>query len=381
MPSRASVVVGDIELLLTEACNIGNRRLDRGDTTYSSDSSKNENFVVEVLKSAASNVGLDPSLISHLGGKAFPDVHILGSGVGIELKGSLRGGAITGNSIFSASMVDDLEKVYLLYWIDDRKPKLGFRDYFECVFDAKVTHSPRFALQVDLPPNESMFGTGSNQLGFAAADWLSGDTKYVEKIVLEIRRRALERDEIPWWVVADPDHRYAIEMDRSSGLGGLTLFENLERPARASLQKTLFLAFPEVLKGGSSSHAAAIGWALSQKSVYITRDRFSSGGRQTVALGRDVGDVELPAVVNKCAEALRQRDPVACSDLSIIFGASVVSGASALKRFESTLLMTDLLDRLFEFVPSEKRKNSDLNTFKIALTKHLVEQLDPSTIV
>ena len=186
-----------VEALLTAACKEGNSRLGHHGIGYSDDSKKNERFIVEVLKSVAPSVGIKAASIKHLGGKAFPDVLIEGTRIGVELKGSLRGGAITGNSIYSSSMVENLDKVYMLFWINDRTPKLGFRDYFDCVFDAKVTHSPRFALRVDLPTGESMFGSGSKQLGFEAADWLSGNTKYVERIVLEIRRRALERDEIP----------------------------------------------------------------------------------------------------------------------------------------------------------------------------------------
>lgn len=269
-----------VEALLTAACDEGNKRLGLSGASYSNDSKKNERFIVEVLKDVAPAVGIRAESITHLGGKSFPDVVVEGTRVGIELKGSLKGGVITGNSIFSGSMVDDLEKVYLLFWIDDRTPKLGFRDYFDCVFDAKVTHSPRFALQVDLPPGQSMFGMGSNQLGFEAADWLSGDAKYVEKIVVEIRRKALERDEIPWWVAPDADGTGAVELDGIGGFGGLRSLRGIGRDASFSLQKTLFLGFPEVLSGGSAAHSIAIGWAISQKSVIINRDVFSAGGKR-----------------------------------------------------------------------------------------------------
>ena len=117
-----------VDALLSAACAAGNDQINRNRISYSNDSKKNERFVVEVLKSVAPSVGIPADSIKHLGGRAFPDVLIEGMRVGVELKGSLRGGAITGNSIYSGSMVEDLDKVYLLYWIDDRKPKLGYRD-------------------------------------------------------------------------------------------------------------------------------------------------------------------------------------------------------------------------------------------------------------
>ena len=370
-----------VEALLTAACKEGNSRLGHHGVVYSDDSKKNERFVVEVLKSVAPSVGIKAASIKHLGGKAFPDVLIEGTRIGIELKGSLRGGAITGNSIYSGSMVEDLDKIYMLFWINDRTPKLGFRDYFDCVFDAKVTHSPRFALRVDLPTGESMFGSGSKQLGFEAADWLRGDAKYVERIVLEIRRRALERDEIPWWVVADNDGMSAIEIDSHGGLGGIRSLRGIGREASFSLQKTLFLGFPEVLSGGSAAHAIAIGWAISQKSVIINRDVFSAGGKRTVSLSHLGIKPKLPGVVSNCADKLACDAKVTLQDLSSIGGTRFTSPSQVVCRFESALRKGNLLDHLFEHLTATEKSKVKRRAFVNAVTDYLVEQIDPSTLV
>lgn len=370
-----------VEALLTAACKEGNRRLSHHGIGYSDDSKKNERFIVEVLKSVAPSVGIKAASIKHLGGKAFPDVLIEGTRVGVELKGSLRGGVITGNSIYSSSMVENLDKVYMLFWINDRTPMLGFRDYFDCVFDAKVTHSPRFALRVDLPKGESMFGSGSKQLGFEAADWLSGDAKYVERIVLEIRRRALERDEVPWWVVADNDGMNAIEIDSHGGLGGIRSLRGIGREASFSLQKTLFLGFPEVLSGGSAAHSIAIGWAISQKSVIINRDVFSAGGKRTVRLLRLGINPKLPGVVSNCADKLACDATVSLQDLSSIGGTLFTSASQVVRRFESALRKGNLLDHLFENLTTTKKSKVNRRAFVNAVTDYLVAQIDPRTLV
>ncbi len=370
-----------VEALLTAACIEGNSRLGRHRVAYSDDSKKNERFIVEVLKSVAPSVGFEADSIKHLGGKSFPDVLIEGTRIGIELKGSLKGGAITGNSIYSGSMVEDLEKVYMLYWINDRTPKLGFRDYFDCVFDAKVTHSPRFALRIDLPAGESMFGTGSQQLGFEASDWLSGDAKYVERIVVEIRRRALERDEIPWWVVADAEGMSAIEIDSNGGLGGIRSLRGIGREASFSLQKTLFLGFPEVLSGGSAAHSIAIGWAISQKSVIVNRDVFSAGGKRTVSLSHLRIKPKLPGVVSNCADKLACDAKVSLQDLSSIGGTLFTSPSQVVRRFESALRKGEMLDHLFEHLTASEKLKVKRKTFVKEMTDYLVEQIDPSTLV
>ena len=375
-----SVSQTDVENLLKEACLEGNRRLDRGDVVYSDNSSKNEQFVVEVLRSAAHLVGIDPAAINHLGGKSFPDVHISGSRVGIELKGSQKGGAITGNSIYSGAMVENLDKVYLLYWIDDRTPKLGYRDYFDCVFDAKVTHSPRFALKVDLPVGESMFGAGPKQLGFEAADWLTGDENYVKRIVVEIRRRALERKEIPWWVVADSHETIAFEADQEGGMGGLRYLRGMDRSASFSLQKTLFLGFPEVLSGGATSHSIAIGWAISQKSTIINRDVFSAGGKESVRLASPIGNVMLPAVVTKCSVALKRNAGVSLAELSSIHGMALSTPAAAIKKIESRMKEHGVLDHLYDYLSPAKQLHTSRSQLRDAVIEFLISQLDPTTL-
>jgi len=277
-------------------------------------------------------------------------------------------------------MVEDLDKVYLLYWIDDRKPKLGYRDYFDCVFDAKVTHSPRFALQVDLPLGESMFGKGSKQLGFEARDWLTGESKYVEKIVVEIRRRALEREEIPWWVVPEVEGMSAVEIDSLGGLGGLRSLKGIGREASFSLQKTLFLGFPQVLSGGSAAHSIAIGWAISQKSVIINRDVFSAGGKRAIRLTPLGISPKLPGVISNCAAMLARGANVSLRDLSSIGGTLFTSPDQVVKRFESALKKGDILDRLFEHLSTKEKLRVKRAALKTAVSDYLVSQIDLSTL-
>ena len=366
--------------LLTSACDDGNRQLESRTIRYSEDSGRNERFMVDLLRSAARKNGLNPEIISHLGGRSFPDVHISGSHFGIELKGSRKGGAITGNSIFSGSMVENLKKVYLFYWIDDREPKLGFRDYFECVFDAKVTHSPRFALQVDLPPDESMFGDNSKQLGFTAVDWLSGERKYVDRIVEEIRRRALDRDEIPWWVQPEGSDGLGFEPDSAAGLGGLRNLRQMGNEASFSLQKTLFLGFPEVLAGGKAAHANAIGWAISRKSAIIGRDVFSAGGQRRLYLGSTLGAITLPAVIDNCATMIKKTNLVSLDDLSEIYGQTFTSAREAIKRFQSTIKNNQDLKYLHDYLPPAKQRSISAKALRSTIADLMADLIDPSTL-
>lgn len=370
-----------IESLLDATCEEGNRRIQRNKVTYSSRSDVNEKFVVQVMRDVSGSVGVDRSSVVHFGGRAFPDVHIDGTHVGIELKGSQSGGSLVGNSIFASTMVPGISKVFLLYWIDDRTPKLGFRDYFDCVFDAKVTHSPRFVLDVDLPSPECMFGSGQNQIGFSSSDFLHDQGRYSVEIVREIRRRALDRNEIPWWVFNDDVGDSLPAEDLRARPSGLRYLGDMDRFTSYAIQKTLFLGFPEVLSGGRDSHYNAIGWAISQKSTIINRDVFSAGGRHLADLGLPSGPVELPAVIGKCASAFGRDARISLWDMRQICGPGIDSGAAALKRFTTLIREANYLSHLHDELPPGLRRSLTRTSLAKRVLDYLVDHLDVRTLL
>jgi len=255
-----------IELILDEAVVIGLSYVRDGRIDYSSNYEKNEDFLVNVLKQAAEICGCDPNIIKHLKGHSFPDVIVEGSSIGIELKGSKSSKKFNGNSISGMALPKNLKlnKIYLFYWISDDQI-LNYRDYFDCVDEPVVTHSPRFKLDPFLPSDKSMFGDGKDKVGSVSEIIFSNSGIQTDKIVLWMRERAKKKGEECWWVDNDNTNTTGITV----GMRGLS------QQIKEEILFLGYLYFPEIL---DSKFSRFIAWAISIYGVVLNRDFFTAGG-------------------------------------------------------------------------------------------------------
>lgn len=264
-----------IEALLSKATLIARQAIEDGRIAYSASSSKNEEFMVASLKEAAMNLGIDPSIIQHVRGHAFPDVLMDGYNIGIELKGTKTGDTFNGNSIIGSTLVSGLRKIYLYYWIDDVK-KIGFCDYFESVVSAVVTHSPRFRLKVNTSSEECMFGETEGKVGSISEIIFSENGVNSDKIIEWMRAKANEAGQASWWM---GDRSFINDLPTNQGLrinkSSLSFQEQ-----REILEKG-FLLFPELLSNRQDKFNAFISWAISLYGVVLNRDFFTAGGSTT----------------------------------------------------------------------------------------------------
>ena len=287
------------EEIIKNATAIGNARIASGAAKYSESSKENEEFCVSILKEATVSQGFDPERIIHHGGHAFPDVSIAGTKIGIELKGSRTGHTFLGNSVIASTMLPDLEKIYVFYWIDDQEI-IGYRDYFECVSGAQVTHSPRFVLDIEADPTECIFGNTPDKVG-TIIDVCFGKTGINhKKIIGWMRDQAIANGRDWWWINESPDVDVEV-----SGTLSIRRYTEIPSSKRESLMKTAFLCFPGVLKRGSRMYDDVLMWCLSTRNVLLYRDAFSAGGRKPVFLTKlTPKPILLPAVISRAIEDL-----------------------------------------------------------------------------
>ncbi len=163
-----------ILILLQEAKRIGEDFLKKDAIKYSANSDNNEDVLISFLNKAGNNLGMNFELIHHKG-HAFPDVTIKNTGYGIELKGARSSKKFNGNSVFGSTLVPNLKKIFLFYWISSEK-FIGYKDYFECIDTPVVTHSPRFRLDPNLAPENRMFGSEPHQVGTVEDIIFSGES-------------------------------------------------------------------------------------------------------------------------------------------------------------------------------------------------------------
>ena len=285
--------------IIKNATAIGNARIASGAAKYSESSKENEEFCVLILKEATVLQGFDPERIIHHGGHTFPDVSIAGTKIGIELKGSRSGHTFLGNSVIASTMLPDLEKIYVFYWIDDQKI-FGYRDYFECVSGAQVTHSPRFVLDIEADSTECIFGNTPDKVG-TISDICFGKSGINHKKIIDwMRDLAIANGRIGWWINDSSD-----EDIEASGSLSIRRYTEIPSDQRGSLMKTAFLCFPGVLKRGSRMYDGVLMWCLSTRNVLLYRDAFSAGGRKPVFLTKlTPKPILLPAVISRAIEDL-----------------------------------------------------------------------------
>lgn len=203
-------------------------------------------------------VGFDKNYIFHNDHK-FPDFVLedieSGYKVGLEVKKTDSAKwEIVGGSVYE-SLKNDIEDTYILMAkLGGDKPEVRLKKYEECIADLKVTHSPRFYLNMDL--DEGDYYLKQND----ARDLLklSGD-ELNRKI-----RKLLRTPKSTWWSEEEP-----------------IAFSDLSREEKNMYLNDGIALFPEVFQGNYDKFTP---WLIHTCFVWCgnVRDIFSSGGNRYV---------------------------------------------------------------------------------------------------
>ena len=332
-----------INQMLKRAAEIGTLQINSGAAQYSDSSLKNEEFMVATMKSAAPEFGVDPNHIIHHGGHSFPDVSIENSGIGIELKGSRSGHAFLGNSVVASTMVQGLNKVFIYYWIDD-SGTLGYRDYFECVSGAQVTHSPRFVLDVEIDEEDCIFGQELHKIGSIQSICFTKNGIDHARIIAWMREKARAEGRLAWWI--DDAQNSSIPANRTLSI---LRYTELNEDQRLSLLKSAFLGFPGVLKRGTHMYDDVLMWSLSTRNALLYRDAFSAGGRRPISIpGIWSKPVLLPAVIQRALNDLSSAGEVHVKEINEIHQTNFSSILEIRNFIYQKIIQDELIDEMYD---------------------------------
>lgn len=237
-----------------------------------------ENVVYDSLIEA----GFEKEEISHSTQK-FPDFVLEdlsdGDKIGVEVKKTdAAKWEVIGGSIYE-SLKNDIEDTYVLMAkLGGDKPEVRLRKYEECIDDLKVTHSPRFYLNLDLEEG---------------ADYL---TRNDAKDLLELSgdelnrkiRKLLRTQKSTWW-----------------SEGKTVAFSDLPQEEKGIYLNEGIALFPEVFRGDYRKFTP---WLVYSCFVWCgnVRDIFSAGGNKYVEdMHIYVSAIMYRALQN--AENIRQR--------------------------------------------------------------------------
>ena len=216
------------------------------------------------LQHFATAHGVENKIILHSGRK-FPDIVFENSKFGVEIKSAQKGWACLGNSVAASTLVDGVSEVYLLFGSCEANFEARYSRYEDSVKSVEVTHSPRYILDMDVPPG----GSYLRRIGKDLAEMLAMEDPI--SCVVEEARRNLKPGEHLWWI-----------SDRVASPLAIRLWNSVKPDERHVLVASAFAFFPaSILGGDEADYSDFIVW-LSQKHSILhpsVRDSFTAGGK------------------------------------------------------------------------------------------------------
>mgnify|MGYP000010773970 FL=1 len=225
-----------------------------------------EACVVEAVHATLEKYGITAKVYYTPGGHAFPDIVIefpSGERYGIEVKSSSsstsKSWKINGNSVLGSTKENVID-TYIIFG----KTALGnqgfrFKRYEEAVANVAVTHSPRYAIDMDIAPDETFFvksGLSYRQIS-ESNDPIGLITAYFKS-----------QGQRAWWL-------------SESTPAAIRMFSDLPIEERNMLIGYCFAHFPEVFSNSQNKFSRCAMWLATEHSIVSSslRDNFSAGGR------------------------------------------------------------------------------------------------------
>lgn len=229
---------------------------------------KLENQVVNILNITSQGTPFEGS-IELISGQKFPDI-IAKRYYGIEVKTSKQNHwTTTGNSVLEGTRVDNIERIFMLFGKMVQPIDFKCRPYEECLSEVVVTHSPRYAIDMDLPVGKTIF----DKIGIPY-DELRVQQNPI-KPIQDYYRRFLKNGEDIWWLEN--------ENNKSNSLI-IRIWNNLSLNERNDLMVKGFCFFPEIVSKPSVKFNKFAIWLTTNEGVICpnVRDIYTAGGQGTI---------------------------------------------------------------------------------------------------
>ena len=228
-----------------------------------------------------------PAVFEHNGAHAFPDLTIFcgeGKRYGLEIKYSQSGNwHSNGNSVFESisnknTFFDSYEEIYLLF---GRKPKaresidhleVKYNKYSEVISRIEVTHSPRYAIDMNFESDGKFLGTDKKYEEFRL---LSTEEK---NQILREYFTAHREGENKWYIPISS----SLPSEDGDVSVGVTLFSSLLEPQKKKLIAEAFILYLNCLfKYPSADYGPIAKYYANEYFVADSslRDKFSSKGK------------------------------------------------------------------------------------------------------
>ena len=228
-----------------------------------------EDFEVCVRDAAAAVLvreGIQAEIQYEQGSHVFPDVVLVfanGEKYGIEVKSSTstssKNWKINGNSVLGSTK-EDVVDTYIIFG-KTAIGNQGFRckRYEDAIANVAVTHSPRYAIDMEIASNETFFAKSG-----LTYKQISESNDPIGQITAYFRSQGQHA----WWLA-------------ESTPAAIRMFSDLSIKEKKTLLGYCFAHFPEVFSNRNDKFSCCAMWLASEHSIVSSslRDNFSAGGK------------------------------------------------------------------------------------------------------
>ena len=227
---------------------------------------KLEPYVKEVIEEEAKGTSFQDS-IELISGQKFPDI-VAKKFYGVEVKSTTQNHwKTTGNSVLESTRVEGVERIFMLFGKLAAPIQFKCKPYEECLSEVVVTHSPRYLVDMNLDPGQTIFDKIK-----IPYDTLRNEDNPIRPILEYYRQFLKEGDDI-WW----------LDNDKTSNIV-IKYWSNLSTKDRELLILKAMILFPEVFGNSIHKYKKIPVWLASKESVVCSnvRDLFTAGGRDSI---------------------------------------------------------------------------------------------------
>ncbi|RLD62458.1 MAG: hypothetical protein DRJ05_00330 [Bacteroidetes bacterium] len=231
---------------------------------------KLEDEVYDVMCSCSVNTPFEGT-IELISGQKFPDI-IANNFYGVEVKSTKQNlWKTTGNSVLESTRVEDIQRIYMLFGKIFDPIEFKCRPYEDCLYDVIVTHSPRYAIDMNLSIGKTIFDKIDLEY-----DTIRQSPNPIKPFKEYYRNKLSEGQEL-WWLDNEEYKPDSIIFK---------IWNSLNKKEKDKFTILGYAYFPEILGKQQTKFDKFTLW-LSVKQRIIcpnVRDLFTAGGRGNITI-------------------------------------------------------------------------------------------------
>ena len=152
------IALNEFDALMRKTNDYMNKIATLSDRFRGCDAKQLEKETLAAIREQCTNTSFNPSDIELVSGQRFPDI-VAGQHFGVEVKSTKENKWVsTGSSIVESTRVDDVGSIYMLFGkLGGIPAEFRCKPYQNCLYDIAVTHSPRYLIDMNVSPENTIF--------------------------------------------------------------------------------------------------------------------------------------------------------------------------------------------------------------------------------